>query len=127
MTPDRTTRDAGRPNPDRPNVDDTDWTAEVADRIEDTVANLRRVVVEPVEKVTRGVVFGTLAVGFAVPAVIIALVLAFRGLVVLANTCTPGPNDNSWIAWYALGVAAVGGGMWLFAKRHPKLTTSERA
>ena len=103
----------------------SDWTDEVADRIEQTVANLRRLVVDPVRKVTRGIVFGTLAVGFAIPATLILLLLVFRLLVVAANETLPGPNDNAWMAWDVLGVIFVAAGTWLFARRNAKPATKD--
>lgn len=96
-----------------------DWTEEVADRIEQTVANLRERAVEPVLRIARAVVFGTLAIGFAVPAAVIAFVLVFRALVIACNTL-PGPDDNAWMAWTLLGLALVGAGMGLFGSREPK-------
>jgi hypothetical protein len=97
----------------------SDWTSDAADLIERTVANVRDRTVEPVRKVTRAIVFGTLAVCFAIPAALLLAVLAFRLLVLLWNLL-PGPDDNTWIAWYTLGVAAVGGGMVLFSRRNAK-------
>jgi hypothetical protein len=109
------------PNP----TGEADWTDEIADRIEQTVGNLRRIVVDPVRKITRGVVFGTLAIGFAVPAVFMLLVLVFRLLVVAANEALPGPDDNAWMAWDLLGLILVLVGMWLFARRNAKPDTRD--
>lgn len=97
----------------------SDWTSEAADLIERTVANVRDRTVEPVRKITRGVVFGTLAICFAAPALVLFGVLSFRLLVVLWNLL-PGADDNAWMAWYTLGVVAVGGGMIVFARRNAR-------
>jgi hypothetical protein len=94
-----------------------DWTDEVADLIETTVANVRDRTVEPVRKVTRAVVFGTLAIGFAVPAAVLALIMMFRLLVVLCNLL-PGPDDNAWMAWDLLGLGFVAAGLFVFNRRH---------
>lgn len=93
-----------------------DWTDDVADRIERTVANVRERTVEPVQRIARAIVFGTLAIGFAVPAVVISVVLAFRTLVIVWNVL-PGPDDNAWMAWATLGVLLVAFGMRLFSTR----------
>jgi hypothetical protein len=101
----------------------SDWTDDVADRIEQAVANLRERAVEPVLRVARAVVFGTLAIGFAVPAAVIALVVAFRALVIAFNAL-PGPDDNAWMAWTLLGLVLVGGGMRLFISRDAGVAAS---
>jgi hypothetical protein len=99
-----------------------DWAADVADRIEQTVGNVRDRIVEPVRRLTRGVVFGTLAIGFAVPAAVMSVVLVFRLFVFLANLL-PGPDDNTWMAWDLFGLLFVGAGVWLFAKRNARPTS----
>jgi len=96
-----------------------DWTTDAADLIDRTVANVRDRTVAPVRKLTRAVVFGTLAICFAVPAALLLAICLFRVLVLLWNLL-PGPDDNTWIAWYTLGVVAVGGGMVLFGRRNAK-------
>ncbi len=105
-----------RHEPNTP-ADGPAWTSDVADRIEVTVASVRERVVDPVRKLTKGLVFGTLAVGFAAPAVVMAAVMIFRSFIFLANLL-PGKDDNAWMAWDLFGLMLVAVGWFLFAKRY---------
>jgi hypothetical protein len=96
-----------------------EWSDEVTDRFVAAVANVRDRTVEPVQRLTRSVVYTTFAIGFAVPAIVVTIIVAFRGIVILANL-GPGRDDNVWAAWGALGIAFVGLGCLLFSKRNAR-------
>src|SRR5438046_10093472 len=97
----------------------SDWAGETAGLIERTVANVRERVVEPAESVGRIIVMGTLAALVGVTALVLVVLGAFHTLVIAANAATPGPNDNAWIAWMALGGILVVGGVLLWSERRP--------
>ncbi len=95
-----------------------DWAAQVVDYIVKTVDNLKRYTVDPVRTVTKALVFGTLAIGFALPAILLAAIALFHLLVQVFNAALPGPDDNAWMAWYLLGVICVVAGAFLFSRRN---------
>jgi predicted metal-binding membrane protein len=90
----------------------TDWTTDATDLIERTVATVRDRTVEPAQAATRVVVYGLLAALIAVPAVIMLLIGAFRGLVLLEQGYT-------WAAWVTLGGIFVVAGAFCWTKRNP--------
>ena len=61
----------------------SDWTTDAADAIERAVVTVRDKTVTPARTVTRGIVFGVLAALFVLPALVILVAGAFRGLVEL--------------------------------------------
>jgi hypothetical protein len=95
-----------------------DWTAQVVDYIVKTVDNLKRYTVDPVRTVTKALIYGTLAVGFALPATFLVAIALFHLLVQVFNAALPGPDDNAWMAWYLLGIICVGAGAFLFSRRN---------
>jgi hypothetical protein len=88
----------------------SDWTAQTADRIEQTVATVRERTVKPAETVSRAVVFGTLVAFFALTAAVLLCVLVFR----LLSIALP-----VWAAWLVLGgIFVIGGALcWVFRSR----------
>ena len=82
----------------------SDWTTDATDTIERTV--------EPVQAVTRAVVYGLLATLVGLPALVLATIGAFRGLVLLEQGYT-------WAAWVTLGGIFVLAGAFLWTKRNP--------
>ena len=90
----------------------SDWTTDAADLIERGVTTLRERTVEPVQAASRAVVYGLLAALVAVPALILATVGAFRGLVILYQ-------GYAWAAWFTLGGIFVLAGGFCWTKRKP--------
>ena len=89
-----------------------DWTTEATDVIERTVGIARDRTVEPARAITRGIVYGLLAVLAAVPALIMLLIGAFRALVLIYQ-------GRAWAAWVTLGGIFVIAGAFLWTKRNP--------
>jgi hypothetical protein len=90
----------------------SDWTTDATDAIERTVGLVRERTVEPVQSATRAVVYGLLAVLVALPAVIMAIVGLFRGLVLVYQ-------GHAWAAWLTLGGIFVIAGGFCWIKRNP--------
>ena len=90
----------------------SDWTTDATDTIERTVTMLRERTVEPVQAVTRAVVYGLLAALVGLPALVLTTIGAFRGLVLLEQGYT-------WAAWVTLGGIFVLAGAFLWTKRNP--------
>ncbi len=90
----------------------SDWTTEATDLIERTVAMVRDRTVEPAQATTRGIVYGLLAALVAIPAVILLLIGAFRGLVLIEQ-------GYVWAAWLTLGGIFVIAGAFCWTKRNP--------
>jgi len=89
----------------------SDWTAEVADRIEKAVATVRDRTVVPARAATKGLVFGLLALFFALPALILLTIGVFR----LADAYLPG---EVWSAWLVLAGIFLTGGALAWSKRN---------
>jgi len=90
----------------------SDWTTEATYLIERTVAGVREKTVEPVQWITRGVVFGLLAALVAIPAMMIAAIGFFRGLVLVEQ-------GYVWAAWFTLAGITFVAGLFLWSKRNP--------
>ena len=90
----------------------SDWTTEATDVIERTVATVRDRTVEPARAITRVVVYGLLAALIALPAVVMLIVGAFRGLVLLEQGYT-------WAAWFTLGGIFLLAGAFSWTRRNP--------
>jgi hypothetical protein len=90
----------------------SDWTTEATDVIERTVAMVRDRTVEPAEAISRGVVYGLLAVLVALPALVLLTIGAFRGLVLLEQ-------GYVWAAWCTLGGIFLIAGGFCWSKRKP--------
>ncbi|HET9729296.1 MAG TPA: hypothetical protein VFR41_07745 [Acidimicrobiia bacterium] len=88
----------------------SDWTTDAADAIENAVALVRERTVEPIQGVTRVVVYGLLAALILIPALIMATIALFRVLEIIVGGYT-------WIAWMALGGIFVLGGALCWVKR----------
>jgi hypothetical protein len=90
----------------------TDWTTEATDLIERTVTMARDRTVVPARIATRAIVYGMLAVLIALPAVVLLLVGAFRGLVLIYQ-------GEVWAAWLTLGGIFIVAGAFCWTKRNP--------
>jgi hypothetical protein len=90
----------------------TDWTTEATDLIERGVTAARDRTVVPARIATRAVVYGLLAGLIALPAAIMLLIAAFRGLVLLYG-------GRDWAAYITLGGIFVLGGLFCWSKRNP--------
>jgi len=88
----------------------TDWTTEAADAIDRAVGAVRDKTVTPARAITRGIVFGLLAGLIALPAVVLAAIGLFRGLVLAYQ-------GEVWAAWLTLGGICVLSGMFFWSKR----------
>jgi hypothetical protein len=89
----------------------SDWTTEAADAIDHAVALVRERTVDPARAITKGIVYGLLAVLLILPAAILLLAGSFRGLVEIYQ-------GEVWAAWCTLGGIFVVGGGFLWAKRN---------
>ena len=89
------------------------WTTDAADAIENAVALVRDKSVKPVQAISKGVVFGLLAALVAIPAVLLLLIVVFRGTVAAYQ-------GEVWAAWLTYGAIFLAVGGLLFAKRHPR-------
>ena len=87
---------AAAPQPARPQ---SDWAAEVADRIDEVVAKVRANTSDRLVGVARMVVFGLLAAVMGITALVLVLILFFRLLAII-----PGPV---WIPYLGLGAIFV--------------------
>jgi hypothetical protein len=90
----------------------TDWTTEATDFIEQTVALARDRTVVPARIATRAVVYGLLAALIALPAIVMLIIAAFRGLVLLYQ-------GRVWAAYITLGGIFILGGLLSWSKRNP--------
>ena len=88
----------------------SDWTTETADRIVRAVDMVRERTVDPVQSIARGTVYGILAALIALPALVMATIGAFRGLVIIYQ-------GEVWAAWLTLGAIFLGVGLFLWSKR----------
>jgi len=91
----------------------TDWTANAAERIEGAVAAVRDRTVVPAQNATKAVVFGLLAAFFALSAVVLLIIGAFRAL----ESYLPG---EVWIAHLVEGGILVLAGLLCWARRGPR-------
>jgi hypothetical protein len=90
----------------------SDWTTDAADAIDRTIALVRERTVEPAQAITRAVVFGLLAGIIILPALVLATIGAFRGLVLAYQ-------GYVWAAWCTLGGIFVIIGAFCWNKRNP--------
>jgi hypothetical protein len=88
----------------------SDWTTEATDAIERAVVTVRDKTVTPAHAITRAIVFGLLAALIALPALLMLLLGAFRGLVELYQ-------GEVWAAWLTLGAICVLIGLLFWARR----------
>jgi hypothetical protein len=89
-----------------------DWTTDAADVIDRSIALVRERTVVPAQSVSRVIVFGLLAALIAIPALLLALVGSFRGLVLIYQ-------GEVWAAWLTLGGIFIVGGAFCWTKRNP--------
>ena len=90
----------------------SDWTTDAADAIVRAVTTVRERTVTPVRSGTRVVVYGLIAALVALPALILAVIGLFRGLVLIYQ-------GYVWAAWLTLGGIFVIAGLFLWTKRNP--------
>ena len=90
----------------------SDWTTDAADALVRAVATVRERTVTPVQSGTRVVVYGLIATLIGLPALILATIGAFRGLVLIYQ-------GYVWAAWLTLGGIFVIVGWFLWTKRNP--------
>jgi hypothetical protein len=90
-----------------------DWSSDAADAIENAVALVRDRSVKPAQAIRKGVVFGLLAALVAIPAVLLTLIVVFRGTVAVYQ-------GEVWAAWLTYGAIFLAFGGFLFAKRNPR-------
>jgi Putative Actinobacterial Holin-X, holin superfamily III len=80
----------------------SDWTTQAADAVEKAVVLVRDKTVVPAERGARYVVFGFLTAFFALTALALVAILAFRVLTIFVPV---------WAAWLILGgIFLIGGG-----------------
>ena len=89
----------------------SDWTSDAADAIDRAVGLARDRTVVPARALTRGLVYGMLAVLVVLPAVVLLIVGAFRGL-------TEAYQGEVWASWLTLGGIFVIAGVFLWARRN---------
>lgn len=93
----------------------TDWTVEAADAIEKAVVAVRRQTVDRAQGISRAIVYGLIALGFALPALTLLIIGAFRFLVAAYAEAGVG----SWAAWLTLGGIWIAAGLFAWSKRTP--------
>ena len=86
----------------------SDWTTQTADTIEKTVVAVRDRTVEPAQRATNAVVFGTLAACCVFTALLLAAVALFRVLTIAVPV---------WAAWMILGGIFILGGVFCWTRR----------
>jgi len=91
-----------------------DWTTQAADAIEAAVGAVRDRTVAPAQRATRAVVYGTLVGFFALTALVLFIVGAFRALVILTG--------EAWIAYLIVGGILVVGGAFCWTMRTKRST-----
>jgi hypothetical protein len=84
----------------------TDWTVQVADRVESVVTGVRDKTTVPLTKVARGIVYGMIAGTLAVVALVLVAILAVRALSYLPLHSPP-PDEHGRAVWAA--EAIIGG------------------
>jgi hypothetical protein len=88
-----------------------DWTTDALDTLERAVGAVRDRTVLPARRVARAIVFGVLATFFALPALVVATIALFRGLVVAL--------EDAWLAYLVLGGIFIAAGALCFRLRLP--------
>jgi hypothetical protein len=92
-----------------------DWTTDATDAIERGVVLVREKAVEPAITASKAIVYGLLAAIVAIPALILLVIGAFRGLVLIYQ-------GEVWAAWLTLGGICVIAGAVLWSQRNVKPT-----
>lgn len=86
----------------------SNWTTQVADKIEQVVVTVRDRTVTPAERAARMIVYGTFAAFCVLTSVFLLAVALFRVLTI------PLPV---WAAWIVLGGIFIAGGAFLWTRR----------
>jgi uncharacterized membrane protein len=90
----------------------SDWTTDAANAIENAVTNIRDRTVVPAKSLSKGVVYGLLAVLIGVPALILVVIMLFRLFVIMFQ-------GYVWAAWFLMGAIFIAAGWFAWAKRNP--------
>jgi hypothetical protein len=93
----------------------SDWTTQAADLIEQAVGTVRDKTVVPTRAIARAIVFGLLAAFFAVSALAVFVLAAFRLLVIAANELFG--DGRAWVAHLFVGAVFVVLGMFVWTRR----------
>jgi hypothetical protein len=94
----------------------SDWTTQAADLIEHAVGTVRDKTVVPSRAIARAIVFGLLAAFFAVTALAVFALAAFRLLVIAADEAFGSPG-HAWAAHLLVGAVFVTLGMFMWTRR----------
>lgn len=96
---------------------DPRWAADLADRIEQIVGNLREKTTVPLVRLARALVFGLLAAFLAVTALVLAVVGATRGLQALFDLVVA-RSQAVYLSYFVVGgiLCVVG---WLVLRMRP--------
>lgn len=90
----------------------SDWPAQAADAIVDTVGKVRDATTGPILTIARGLVYGTAIVILGLTALFLLVIGAVR----LLDVYLPG---EVWSAYLLLGVVFLASGLFLWSKRRP--------
>jgi hypothetical protein len=96
----------------------TDWTVELTNRIESTVATVRDNTTVPVTKAAEAIVFGVVAALLAVVAVVFLVIVVVR----LLNVYLPihPLSRRVWVSDLIAAAIFLGSGAFLWLQRQPK-------
>ena len=92
---------------------EADWAAQVVDSLESVIAGIRSKTSEPVSRIVRYLVFGVMAAGVGMVALLLFTIGAVRGL----NALLPG-DQSIWAADLILGGIFLLCGSFAWRKRH---------
>ena len=98
-----------------PRASETNWTTEAADAIEKAVVAVRRQTVDRADGISKAIVYGLIAAGFAVPALLLLLLASFR----LVTALWAEAGVGSWASWLTFGGIWFVCGLLAWAKRTP--------
>jgi hypothetical protein len=105
-----TSATSGAHVPDR-SQDGADWVTQSADTIEKLVVTVRTKTTEPVERITRVLVYGILAAILGTAAGVLTAIMLIR----LLDIIVPG---DVWVAYAILGGICTLVGLFFFSKRN---------
>lgn len=96
---------------------DPNWASDLADTVERVVGGVRDKTTTPILKATRFIVFGALAAIFGIVIVVLALIVATRGLQALLDIGLP--HDRSvYVSYLAIGGILGIAGLLILRKRN---------
>jgi hypothetical protein len=94
-----------------------DWAVTTADTIERLVGSVRAKTADPLEKVVRGIVYGTLAAIVGIAAIVLITVALERVIITLIDLVT---TREVWLAHLISGGIFCTAGLFLWSKRTSK-------